>query len=228
MIYQCYHHADQVARLFTTPVYRGFGLEPSLNPDLIRRCPELASETNRRFLNEYGAMLNLWRNGTTFWPRWIGFTSYRQRDKTPFQFQSARQVRAALNHERVVAWGCMDVSAFRVADNTGAAAQLEHCHPGGLAYLERALAEFGLALPERFQTDAIIAYANYWVMRKRDFADFMEFSWPPIEWMLRTQDESGFVASHPRSIGYIVERMFIVWYMQRGLAPARIGPLSLG
>jgi len=62
MIHQCYFAEAQRVRLFQTPVYCGFGLEPEVNPDLARNCPELQEARNRPLLCEYAALLHLWRN----------------------------------------------------------------------------------------------------------------------------------------------------------------------
>src|SRR5438876_9898386 len=76
MIHQCYFAEPQRARLFTSPVYRGFGLYTAVNPDIARNCPELADPKNQPLLSEYGAMLHLWRNPELDPDPWIGFTSY--------------------------------------------------------------------------------------------------------------------------------------------------------
>lgn len=62
MIHQCYFHDSQRQRLFTSPLYQGFGLYSSVNLNLTENCPELADPQNQQALSEYGAMLHLWRN----------------------------------------------------------------------------------------------------------------------------------------------------------------------
>lgn len=227
MIYQCYHRPEHLEKVFQLPAYRGFGLEPDVNPRITRRCPELADARTRKFLNEYGAMLHLWRNRPFDLHRWIGFTSYRQLDKTPVVFQTHAEVGRLVREHRLIGWGFHDVSPFTRDGLTGAAAQLELAHPGGFNYLATALKENGLNLPERFSTDAWVLYANYWAMEKKFFRDFMDFSWPVAQWCLRRQGDFDFVQTHERSIGFIVERLFIVWYMTRGHDPHRLGPHPL-
>jgi len=227
MIYQCYHRPEHRAKLFQRPPYRGYGLEPTVNPGMAKNCPELRDAPTRQFLCEYGAMLNLWRNRPLDWHRWIGFTSFRQLDKTPVQFQTSREVADLVRDHRIIGWGFHDVRPFTTNGLTGAAAQLELAHPGGFAYLTTALKENGLELPSRFSSDPWVLYANYWAMKKTLFRDFMEFSWPTVRWCLETQSQFDYVKTDRRSIGFIAERMFIVWYMTRGEHPHRLGPHPL-
>ena len=142
-------------------------------------------------------------------------------------FKTASEVCGLLREHRIIGWGFHDVSPFKSSDLIGAAAQLELAHPGGFAYLTTALRENGHAIPARFSTDTWVLYANYWAMKKSLFRDFMEFSWPVLQWCLRTQKDHAFVHTHDRSIGYIMERLFIVWYMTRGEIPHRLGPHPL-
>src|SRR5947209_19783424 len=104
MIHQCYFAATQRGELLDSPVYQGFGLEPEVNPQLIRNCPELEDAKTRQALVEYAAMLHLWRNPQEDPDAWIGFTSYRQRDKSPVIFTSRQQVEQALAGADVLGW----------------------------------------------------------------------------------------------------------------------------
>ena len=105
MIHQCYFAEAQRARLFQKPVYRGFGLEPEVNPELARNCPELQEARNRPLLCEYAALLHLWRNPELDPDPWIGFSSYRQLDKFPTVFQSHQQIDRLLEGCDIVGWG---------------------------------------------------------------------------------------------------------------------------
>ena len=225
MIYQCYFRLEQRDRLFGRQPYLGFGLEPETNPEITRCCPELEDPEVRKHLCEYAAMLHVWRNGSYASEDWIGFSSYAQAEKTPFEFSSRREVENALESAQLVGWGWHEVSHHRKGELSGAAAQLEVSHPGGFAYLARALTEFDIPLPQRFQTDRWALFGSYWVLPTRLFEDFMAFSWPVVEWCLRNRREFAYVESDPRSIGFIVERLFNVWYMQQGLSTLRLGPV---
>src|SRR5260221_12024440 len=105
MIHQCYFAEPQRARLFTSPVYRGFGLYTSVNPDIARNCPELADPKNQPLLSEYAAMLHLWRNPELDPDPWIGFTSYRQLDKFPTILNTRQEIENLLAQFDVVGWG---------------------------------------------------------------------------------------------------------------------------
>jgi predicted methyltransferase len=225
VIYQCYFRLEHRERLFGQRPYVGFGLEPETNPEIARRCPELAEPEVRKHLCEYAAMLHIWRNKSYLAEKWIGFTSYAQAEKTPFRFTSSRDVEDALESAQLVGWGWHEVGHYRSGELSGAAAQFEFSHPGGFAYLARALAEFEIRLPQRFHADRWVLFGSYWVLPARLFEDFMAFSWPVVDWCLRTRKEFAYVESNPRSIGFVVERLFNVWYMQRGLSTLRLGPV---
>ena len=59
------------------------------------------------------------------------------------------------------------------------------------------------------------------------FSDFMEFSWPMVEWSLENITDSAFYKNQPeygtvsndKAIGYFMERLFILWYLSRNLSP---------
>src|SRR5437764_506678 len=103
MIYQCYFHPSQQARLFHHPPYRPFGLEADVTPDITRNCPELQRPAHRLHLLEFAAMLHLWRNPPDDGDDWIGFTSWRQLDKCATVFVPG-EVEAALRRCPVVTW----------------------------------------------------------------------------------------------------------------------------
>src|SRR5579884_2078674 len=98
MIHQCYFDESQRARLFRSPLYRGFGVDSSVNPGLAKNCPELADPADQALLCEYAAMLHLWRNPDLDPDPWIGFTSYRQLDKFPTVIDNRPGLESALAH----------------------------------------------------------------------------------------------------------------------------------
>lgn len=223
MIYQCFFRPEQTARLFASPAYRGFGLEPEVNPDIFRNCPELESESNRLNLVEHAAMLHLWRNPRAESHDWIGFTSYRQTDKTPFYFEDIEEIRSGLDRADVLSWGFASVSHSKIHDLTGAAAQLEFRIPGAFTYLKSKLDDFGIDVPPRFLTDPAVLFANYWVMSGDHFRDFMRFMEPILLSCLEDWGKCDFLNSHPKAIGHVLERLIIIWYMRRN---ARVLELS--
>ena len=61
MIYQCYFKEDQKDKLFNSELYKPFGLEPEVNPDIVKNCPELENSSVRLNLAEYSAFLNIYK-----------------------------------------------------------------------------------------------------------------------------------------------------------------------
>src|SRR5579862_9375960 len=104
MIHQCYFDESQRSRLFQFNLYQGFGLYTIVNPDLVRNCPELEDPQIQRQLSEYAAMLHLWRNPELDQDSWIGFTSYRQLEKSPIVFHDRHALEASLADHDVVGW----------------------------------------------------------------------------------------------------------------------------
>ena len=242
MIYQCYFAPEQKRNLFNSAVYCGFGLEPEVNPRITGNYPELEDPAVRLALSEYAAFLYLWRNPPCDGDNWIGFTSYRQSAKTPFVFRSKQQVRRALWLHDAAGWGFRKVSRLRAEPWCGAAAQSEKAHPGIMKFLEILAGEFDFELPQRFFTDRYILYANYWVMRKTLFTRYMEWSWPKIRWCLEHRNDYDYLrnplseqadsfecpgfSGKRRNIGCVMERLFIVWYMDQNLKIRVLGPCS--
>jgi hypothetical protein len=218
--------------LFLEEPYTGFGLEPEVNPLLFVECPELEDAGTRLQLTEYACFLWHWRNSDYDQDTWIGTTSHRQLEKFPFKFESKQQVQDLLDKWGVVAWGQYELF---VPDNgiqgrgvpISLHRQTEICHPGLNEYMADVLQRFGYSMPAKWKGTHTGFFANYWVMRKDLFNDFMEFSWPMVEWSLQNvhgsdyykmQTEYGTV-SNQKATGYFMERLFLVWYLLKGIVP---------
>lgn len=87
-------------------------------------------------------------------------------------------------------------------------------------------------MPDRFFKDRLILFANYWVMEKPLFVDFMAWSWPLVLKAIskKTHSYAHFesrisTVTNSKWLGYFVERLFIIWYMKNGLNPANFGPV---
>lgn len=225
MIFQCYFSPDQKTKLFTGPLYRGFGLEPEVNSDISLNCPELESARNRLCLVEHAAMLHLWRNPPPESTDWIGFTSYRQLDKTPFLFEDVEHIRSGLCRADILGWGFASVSHSTINGLTGAAAQLECRFPGAFTYLQAKLNDHGIEVPQRFFTDPSALFANYWVMSRDHFREFMQFMEPILRSCLNDLGRCSFLDSHPKSIGHVLERLIIIWYMRRNLTVLQLSEI---
>lgn len=224
MIYQCYFKKDQESTLFAEEPYEGFGLEPEVNETLFSSCPELEDSFVRLQLTEYACFLWHWRNNSE--ADWIGTTSHRQLDKFPHKFSSKKQLDNLVKDHGVVAWG--QYNLFSVDQSPiSLHRQTEACHPGLNEYMEQVLSKFGHELPEKWKTDTTGFFANYWVMRKDLFDDFMDFSWPMVKWSLENVKNSDYyrkqhvygTVSNAKATGYFMERLFLVWYMKNGIKP---------
>lgn len=218
--------------MFAGEAYCGFGLEPEVNPTLLNNCPELTDENTRVALVEYAAFLHIWRNLPFDNDNWVGFTSYRQTDKTEFMFESKQRIEDALAHHDLVAWHVMSVVRSRTPDLRGAAAQAEMYHPMVHEFTTSMLDHFGIKIPKAYYFGLEAPFANYWAMNKTLFVSFMEWSWPIVEYALQVDhpykrhDKSTNPADDKRKrVGYFMERLFIIWTMLRSLRIARFGRL---
>lgn len=229
MIYQCYFSKGQEPMLFTSDVYAKFGLEPQVNENIAKNTPELEDPSTRLSLTEYGAFLHIYKNDVWKFDSddWIGFTSYRQLDKTPVMFKNKDLFRHLLNStcDGFCGWGY-----YKTVSN--AATQAEICHPGINQFIKDIFANFNLQIPRRFYEDKYLLFANYWAMRKEFFLDFMAWSWPIVEYAM-TQKSHPYVSTPSpvgnvdtrKWLGYFMERLFLIWYMGRNYIPTNIGPI---
>ena len=220
MIYQCYFKADQTAKLFNTPAYTPFGLEPDVNSNLFLNCEELRDPQVRLALTEYACFLWFYRNQDKL-PGCIGFTSYRQLDKSKIILDSLPMVESST----VVSWG---VSEFFDAAGMPIpmSLQAELAHPGINSYINQSLSFFNHPIPKSWYLDNICILGNYWLMTKDNFIDFMNFSWPLVKKSLEDfrkkshvyfRSEMNFGCSSSKAVGYYMERLFIVWMMIKNL-----------
>lgn len=221
MIHQCYFAETQRAQLFSSPVYRGCAISSEINPDLTRNCPELPDRKSQNLLGEYSAMLYLWRNPELDADPWIGFTSYRQLDKSPTIFQTRDEVEAALASFDVVGWGGARHFDALTGRPISMAEQGERFHPGLIACLYKLLMSRDETFPREYLVENTGLYCNYWVMSKAKFNEYMSWSYPLVRWCLDNYEP--YIASHPRSVSVVVERLFICWCALRGQRLGHVG-----
>jgi len=228
MIYQCYFKKEQEGKLFKSDIYKGFGLEPSVNPAITLNCPELEDPQVRLNLTEYAAFFHIWKNNVYTYDSdwWMGFTSYRQLDKTPVVFECKEMFERLLKmNAGFCGWGFYAVSR-------DLSSQAEHCHPNINKFIKDIFSQVGIEVPKRFYTDKVGIFANYWAMDKGKFVDYMSWSWPIVQRAFLMKDHiyaktnsqvQG--VSKDKWIGYFMERLFIIWYMIRNYSPGNFGPL---
>jgi len=250
MIYQCYPKEEHRKKLFKQGAYKGFGLEPSVNSSLTLNCPELQDPVTRMQLTEYACFLWHWRNPGQDKDAWFGTTSFRQLEKFPLIFSSKKEVSELVKTHGIVGWGeydCYTVTTKPSPDmikqynlnpkdlpETGAFAipatlkmQADICHPGLSEYVEFMLRKFGHEVPEGWDKETRGFFANYWVMTKELFHDFMQFSWPMVKWSLENIEITHYyniqpvygTVSNNKATGYFMERLFMLWYLIRGIKP---------
>lgn len=227
MIYQCYFRADQVDRLFAHEPYEAFGLEPELNPRLLERCPELEDPAIRTALCEYAAFLSLWRRDVLE-DGWIGFTSYRQLEKSDVVFRSRAQVEDLLRRHDLIGWHVWSVGHLRFGGLTGAAAQAEWAHPFIHRFTVQTLADFELEIPAGYFSLDRLPFANYWAMHTTHFRQFMSWSWPivaraleldhPFKHQQNTYDPR-------KAVGYFAERLFMIWMIRTSVRTRWLGAI---
>jgi hypothetical protein len=154
-------------------------------------------------LLEFAAMLHLWRNPPEDGDDWIGFTSYRQLDKSSVVF-AVGDVEAELARADVLAWlqGTFSVSLT---------VQAEMYHPGIRGFLGRLFADLQLGDAGEFDVRKTGIFASYWAVRKSDFAAYMAWFAPAICYCLERLAIDPYLRSHPKSASYALERLFMVW-----------------
>lgn len=202
----------------------GFGVEPEVNETLFNNCPELESKFNRLQLTEYASYLWHWRNETKL--DWIGSTSYRQLDKFKHKFKTVEEVETLLKDHDIVAWGEY-ILRNKFGMPMSLKTQAKICHPGLNEFMLMIFSKFNLEFPAEWGVRCTGFFANYWVMKKHLFDDFMKFSWPMVEWALENIKDTDYyqtqisyaTVSSEKCVGYFMERLFIVWYLSRGLEP---------
>ena len=213
MIYQCYHRKEQKSKLFKNPLfrkplYKGFGLEPEVNPEITKNCPELKTWENRVQLVEFAAMLYLWRNPPQDGHNWIGFTSYRQLDKSKVIFNDEKKIERILVNYEIITWCYFE---FGIS----LALQAEQHHPGIMDYISEILKDYDISLFWKRTGDF---YADYWIMRIDTFNRFMTWLYPFIKDGIKKMKTHPYLLRQsssqpePRSpLGYVLERLFIFW-----------------
>tara|TARA_R100001594_G_scaffold133871_1_gene174760 strand:- start:239 stop:964 length:726 start_codon:yes stop_codon:yes gene_type:complete len=226
MIYQCYFKKDQEPDLFKNSCYEPFGLEPEVNKDLFLNCHELEEPFVRLQLTEYACFLWHWRNKDKCPNDWVGSTSFRQLDKFPHIFKDLEQVDSLVSEHGVVGWGEYDL-LNRVGSPITLKKQTEVCHPGLNKYISDVLNMHGHTLPSNWDQHTSGFFANYWVMTRQLFDNFMEFSWPMVKWSLENVKDSEYykkgtkygTVSNAKATGYFMERLFLIWYLSEGKTP---------
>lgn len=236
MIYQCFYDDSHKLNLFNSDCYQPFGLEPNLNENLLDNCPELKIKANRKALNEYSCFLWFYRNqhelGSHF-----GTTSFRQLDKSKSIFTDISSLKELCSDNNILTWGLnknVDSSGFPIPVSLAT----EVRHPFMNSYIFFLFNEFNYDIPDQWFMNSECIYANYWYLSKELFIDFMNYSWPMIEFSLKFSAQShhnyfSYKNTNPnanvksRRIGYLAERLFILWYFSSFIDIINLGDLRV-
>jgi len=229
MIYQFYFLPEQKNKLFNLPLYRGFGLEPEVNPNITKNCPELESPLHRKQIVSFGGMFHLWRNMPNDGHDWIGFTSYRQLDKSKVIFKEEYEITEKLKDSDIISW---QYCFFDI----DLASSSEEIHQGIMNFIVN---ELGIKISKSFYECGDGAFAEYYAMKKNLFNDFMVWLEPVLQYGLflvdgiyRREAQIGGLSNHylltaSNALGFALERLFIVWYMEHNLKIHSIEPKKI-
>jgi len=210
VIYQCYHLNDQLKRCFENKsIYKPFGLEPEVNSNLFLNCPELKDSKVRLHLADFAAMLSLWRNPPQ--DNWIGFTSWRQTDKSNVIFKSNDEIEKLLETNDVLAWK-------KYTFDRTLASQAELRHPGITSFMVKMMMDLKEDIPPSYFELKTGFFADYWLMKKETFNSFMNWLFPFMEYGISLINKDPYLLSLPfKGFGYVLERLFVIWYLKNGI-----------
>jgi hypothetical protein len=160
---------------------------------------------------EYSAMIHLWKNQLDN-DEWIGFTSYRQKNKSSFILSENNYINtiSLLNDYDIL---CFLFLNFSISLSE----QAEHHHKQINKNLEILFNRYYKeTIPNSFFVENCGCFANYWIMSKQNFNEFMNWSYPKVKTIIDLSKTNRYfkINKHQSNSGYIIERLFIIWYMQ--------------
>jgi hypothetical protein len=189
------------------PVYRCLNLD---EPQIADCLPEAQ--------NEWQGIVYCQKHPELDADPWIGFTSYRQRQKSQVVFHDAACIVEALQRRQVLAFYWRDVQNL--------AGQAERCMPGFDAAVQKMLGAFKEAIPLQWHQHRFGAFADFWIMAKPEFHAFMAWAVPRLRWLLNDPAHKAWLAldkGHMNHFGQLAERMVILWYY---LAKKQVQPVT--
>lgn len=164
--------------------------------------------------SEYCGMLYHYYNPDNY--KWIGFTSCRQIQKG-YKEIVTEDVEHSLEKYDIVTWGyiCHKDPRFCCSDKVYSLFdQTEFFHNGLMTLMNVAFVYFDQKnLIDIFMSYSCGIFANYWLMSKNNFNHFIDWSKPIISWMVEKPRLYNTSTGHYNTIGWIIERMFIYWYI---------------
>lgn len=171
----------------------------------------LGSEYIPQLKMEYSGMLYIWKN-KIFKDNWIGFTSYRQLDKSPFVLDHKNKdiILPLLDKYDILSW-------LFVSFDMSISQQAERCHKNINQYLIYLfMHHFNEPIPSLYFTERSGCFANYWIMSIENFIQFMEWSYPKVLTIVKLSKTMKYLKldTHENNSGFIIERLYNIWYMR--------------
>lgn len=169
--------------------------------------------------NEYPAMVYLWQNELDQHD-WIGFTSHRQLEKgfNTILKNTDEEINQLLKSFDILTWGWLCMNDTRAVYNLdpnvkNVIDQMNFYHSNLSTKMNEVLKFYSLPSVESVLGDVSCAlYANYWIMSKDNFKEFMSWSYPLALWLLNNPRIYNPHVGHFNDVGLIIERLFIYWY----------------
>jgi hypothetical protein len=162
---------------------------------------------------EYSAMVYLYHNNIDN-DQWIGFTSHKQfiKNKSNFILHESNysDTLEKLNNYDILCWHYLQF-------NVSISQQAEKWHKNinhNITFLFNEV--YKESIPKNFYIDNCGCFANYWIMNKTNFYEFMDWSYNKvlkiIELSHKIKDLR--LGKHRCNSTFIIERLFLIWYMK--------------
>lgn len=199
MIYQLYPSDKEKPAKSLGKYYKLFCLE----------C--LKNEHVAELKMEYSAMVYLYYNKLDN-DDWIGFTSYRQNIKSNFILNELN-FNYTINLLKDYDILCWLFYKFNVSLSN----QAEFYHKKITKNIEYLfLYIFKEEIPKNYYFDNCGCFANYWIMTKKNFNEFMDWSYPKVLKIIELSNKNiDFkLDKHYCNSNFIIERLYIIWYMK--------------
>ena len=141
----------------------------------------------------------------------MGFTSYRQLDKSPFILNESNI------NSTISLLNKYDILCFLYLQFNKTISEQAEIHHRNINKHIKILFDniFKENIDSSFYSDNCGCFANYWIMSKDNFNHFMEWSYPKVLTILDLSKTEPYFAlgKHLSNSGFIIERLFIIWYM---------------
>jgi hypothetical protein len=162
---------------------------------------------------EYSSMIYLYKNNIDE-DNWIGFTSHKQfiKNKSNFILDESNYLDTLekLNNYDILCWHYLQF-------NISISQQAEKYHKNinnNITFLFNEI--YKESIPQNFYGDNCGCFANYWIMTKQNFYEFMDWSYPKVQKIVELSNKISDLklGKHYCNSNFIIERLFLLWYMK--------------